>query len=304
MGGRQPEGMPVRIRPFRDEDAPRLASLSAHCARGETDFVLNPYWETAEDLIAEFGRFGIDPEQHLLVADAGDGDPLGLAGFLRHPGAAAAGMFCPIVSREQRGRGLGGRLLRGAQELGGELGIKLATAAIGTRNRAGYSLLTSHGFRPVRQHFLMRCDERPSAPAPPVEDVVFETAKPDDAQSILDVYATCGFDERSLGTMQAVLDDGQHAHAVARSGERTIAFTEIETHWPQRVWVAYVGVDAELRDRGLGSALVAWALERQFDADAQSALLMLSPANRTALRAYEKVGFRRHRLVDVLEKKL
>ena len=31
---------------------------------------------------------------------------------------------------------------------------------------------------------------------------------------------------------------------------------------------------------------------------------MLSPANRTALRAYEKVGFRRHRLVDVLEKNL
>ncbi len=104
--------------------------------------------------------------------------------------------------------------------------------------------------------------------------------------------------------MQHVLADGGYAHAVARSGEGTIAFAEIETHWPQRVWVAYVGVNAELRDRGLGSALVAWALERQFDADARSALLMLSPANRTALRAYEKVGFRRHRLVDVLEKKL
>ena len=120
----------------------------------------------------------------------------------------------------------------------------------------------------------------------------------------LDVYATCGFEERSLATMQHVLDDGQHAHALARSGERTIAFAEVETHWPRRVWVSYVGVDAELRDRGLGSALVAWALERQFDAEAESALLMLSPANRTALRAYEKVGFRRHRLVDVLEKKL
>ena len=32
-----------------------------------------------------------------------------------------------------------------------------------------------------------------------------------------------------------------------------------------------------------------------------TALLLLSPANRTALRAYEKVGFRRHRVVDVLE---
>ena len=83
-----------------------------------------------------------------------------------------------------------------------------------------------------------------------------------------------------------------------------VAFTESETHWPRRVWVAYVGVAADLRDRGVGSNLVAWALARRFEAGAESALLMLSPANRTALRAYEKVGFRRSRLVDVLEKGL
>jgi hypothetical protein len=29
---------------------------------------------------------------------------------------------------------------------------------------------------------------------------------------------------------------------------------------------------------------------------------MLSPANRTALRTYEKSGFRRFRLIDILEK--
>jgi predicted GNAT family acetyltransferase len=89
---------------------------------------------------------------------------------------------------------------------------------------------------------------------------------------------------------------------VARDGRRVVAFAEIETHWPRRVWVAFVGVAPELRDRGLGSALVSFALARRFRAGAQAALLMLSPANRTALRAYEKVGFRRHRLVDVLER--
>jgi ribosomal protein S18 acetylase RimI-like enzyme len=88
---------------------------------------------------------------------------------------------------------------------------------------------------------------------------------------------------------------------VARQGERVVAFTEIETHWPRRVWVAYVGVDPEFRDRGLGSALVAGTLERLFETGSQTALLLLSPANRTALRAYEKVGFRRHRVIDVLE---
>ena len=55
---------------------------------------------------------------------------------------------------------------------------------------------------------------------------------------------------------------------------------------------------------GLGSALVSWLLARQFAAGAVAVLLALSPANRTALRAYEKVGFRRFRLIDALEKKL
>jgi ribosomal protein S18 acetylase RimI-like enzyme len=293
------------IRSFRAEDAADLAALSASCARGESDFVLNPYWETEQELFAEFDRFGIRPEDHLLVADTGDGEVLGLAGFLRQPETAAAGMFCPIVKHGDRGRGLGGELLRAAQSLGRDkLGLELVSAAIGTRNRAGYSLLTSHGFRPVRQHFLLRCNEQPTVPSPPIADVVLEAATPDDADAILAVYATCGFEARSDDSMHSVLNDGRHQHAVARHHGRVVAFAEIQTHWPQRVWVAYIGVAAELRDRGLGSTLVAWALARQFEAGARSALLMLSPANRTALRAYEKVGFRRHRLVDVLEKRL
>jgi predicted GNAT family acetyltransferase len=65
-----------------------------------------------------------------------------------------------------------------------------------------------------------------------------------------------------------------------------------------------VGVNDDLRGRGVGSALVAWSLAQQFEAGAASAMLLLSPANRTALRAYQKVGFRRSRLIDVLEKNL
>jgi ribosomal protein S18 acetylase RimI-like enzyme len=54
----------------------------------------------------------------------------------------------------------------------------------------------------------------------------------------------------------------------------------------------------------MGSALVNWALSEPFDSGARSALLLLSPANRTALRAYEKVGFRRARRIDVLLKEI
>jgi ribosomal protein S18 acetylase RimI-like enzyme len=293
------------IRPYRAEDAPALADVSRSCARGESDFVLNPLWESPEELEAEFERHGIDPAEHLLVAETGDGLVVGCAGFVRRPGSVAAGLICPVVAREERGRGLGGRLLRSALTHGAEpLGIKLVSAAIGVRNRAGYSLLTALGFRPTRQHFLMRLDHAPAPVRLPVEGVELALAGPDDAPAILALYLECGFEERTPAAMAAALGDGRHLHAVGRHGSRVIAFAEIETHWPERPWVAFVGVESSLRGRGLGSALVAWALARRFEAGARSALILLSPGNRTALRAYEKAGFRRHRLVDVLERGL
>jgi ribosomal protein S18 acetylase RimI-like enzyme len=296
----------VPIRPYRPADAAPLAALAVECARGEADFVLNPLWETADELEAEFARFGIRPEQNLLVAEEGDGGEVqGMVGFLRRPGDSSAGMLCPIVRRKDRGRGIGGELLRAAQRLGaGALAIDLATAGVGTRNRAGYSLLTSHGFRPVRQAYVMKCERAPDVPEEPIAGLDVEIAKPQDAAAILELYLACGFESRTEERMREVLSDGRHAHAVARAANELAAFVELETHWPKRPWVAFAGVGKERRDRGLGSALVAWLLARQFGAGAKAALLALSPANRSALRAYEKVGFRRFRLIDALEKKL
>lgn len=294
----------MAIRPFHPTDAPALARLASTCSRGENDFVLNPLWQTEAELFAEFERFGISPQEHLLVAHDDD-DVVGLVGFLRQPGASSAALFCPIVSRGSRGHGVGGELLRAAQRLAtDELGIQVAFAGIGTRNRGGYSLLASHGFRPVRQHFWMRCDGKVNTAHLATGDFEIGLAQPEDADAILEIYHSCGFEARDAKTMRAILNDGIHAHAVSRLDGSVVAFTEIETHWQQRVWVAFVGVIPKLRDRGLGTTLVAWALDRQFESGAQTAMLMLSPANRTALRAYEKVGFRRARLVDVLEKRL
>lgn len=295
----------MEIRLYRPEDAPACARLSAACLRSETDFVLNPLWETEAELEAEFVRHGIDPEEHLLVADAGAGEVLGLSGFLRPYGSEAAGIFCPIVDRASRGGGIGGQLLRAALHHGRErLGLRLATAGIGTRNRAGYALLCAYGFRPVRQHFLMRCSEAPAQPRPPLPGLELGLAGPDDLAPLHALYAACGFDLRSPEEMRARFENGRHLHAVARHDGKVVAFTEIEIHWPRRNWVAFVGVREELRDRGVGSALVAWAVRHRFEAGAHEALLLLSPANRTALRAYSKVGFRLHRTFDVLEKGL
>jgi len=292
------------IRPFRPADAPALAALARSAARGETDFVLNPLWEHEDELFAEYDRHGIEPEEHLLVAEGLSGVEGGV-GFVRRPDASTAGLVCPIVARETRGRGLGGELLRAALAHGSDaLGIKLVSAAIGVRNRAGYALLTALGFRARRQHFLMRLDAKPAAPRLPLDGLELGPATPDDAPGVLAIYSACGFELRDEGAIHEALSDRRRAVAVARHGVRVVAFAEIERHWPARPWVAYVGVESRLRDRGVGSALAAFALAREFERGARSALLLLSPGNRTAVRAYEKVGFRRHRVVDVLERGL
>ena len=290
------------IRPFRAEDAPAVAKLSAACLKNEADFVLNPLWETEPEFRAEFERHGIAPEQHLLVAEGMSGEILGLSGLLRFAGAREGGLICPIVAKAERGHGLGGQLLRAALGLGTKLGLGFATAGLGTRNRAGFALLTAFGFRPVRQHFLMRCEKRPLAQ--PVEGFALETAQPDDAPAIHKLHNECGLAPRTLEDVTRAFADGRHAFTVARRGGEVGAFVDIEIYWPKRVWVSFVGVSPALRDHGLGSALTAFALGERFDAGASSALLALSPANRTALRAYEKVGFRLHRVFDVLERSL
>jgi len=292
------------IRPFRVEDAPALASLAASCARGESDFVLQPLWETEEELFADFERHGIEPEEYLLVADAGDGTVAGMAGFLRFPGDAAAALIPPVVERAARGRGLGGELLRGALELGRERGVKLASAALGERNRAGYALLAAYGFRPVRQHFLMRCGRALAAAGALPAGLAIEPAASEDLPAISELYAEAGFPDRTPEAMRAALEDGHHAHAVARLHGKVVAFVELDAFSSRRVWVSFVGVARELRERGVGTGMVRFALARAFAAGADHALLLLSPANRAALRAYEKTGFRRHRLIDVLERGL
>jgi len=294
----------MQVRHFRPADARPLVELSRSGARGEADFVLHPLWESEEELYGDFERHGIAPEEHLIVADNGDDRVLGVSGYLRFAGDETAALIPPVVARAERGKGVGGELLRRALGRGTELGVKLATAALGSRNRSGYALLAAYGFRPRRQHFFMRLAGELAPIGPLPAGVSCEPAQIDDLAAMHELYAEAGFPTRSPEAMRRAFEDRRHAHAVARREGRVVAFVELDHYWPKRVWVAFVGVAAPLRDRGVGTALVRSALAREFEQGATSALLLLSPANRAGVRAYEKAGFRRHRLIDVLDKGL
>jgi hypothetical protein len=136
----------------------------------------------------------------------------------------------------------------------------------------------------------MRCERArlSSEPAPP--DLALETAQPGDADAILDLYSTCGFGPRSRERMQAVLSDGRHAHGVARAEGRVVAFVELETHWPRRVWVAFVGVAPQLRARGrLGAT--SWALGASSGRRRISLLMLLVMAAACGGRPFTATGW-------------
>jgi len=268
----------VKIRPYEARDSADVAAISATCARSEADFALNPLWETESELASEFARRGIDAASHLWVADAGDGEVLGFAGFLRDPGSAEAGLVCPVVVRGGRRRGIGGELLRATLEAGRDaLGIRYTTAGIGTRNRAGYSLLSSHGFRPVRQHFLMRCTRRPAIATPPA-GLAFERAVDDDLDAVRTLYHACGFAKRSPEAMTATFGDGRHAHPGARDAYR---------------WTPESGVYVrdEFRGRGIGRRLYERLIAVLRVQGFRSVVAGITLPNDVSVRLHERLGF-------------
>ena len=201
-------------------------------------------------------------------------------------------MLCPIVRRKDRGRGDRRRApARGAA----------------ARRRPARHRARDRGHRHAQPRGLFAAHEpRLPARAPGVRDEVRARAgrargadrRPRDRdraaagrEAILELYLACGFESRSEERMREVLGDGRHAHAVARAGGELAAFVELETHWPKRPWVAFAGVDKERRDRGLGSALVAWLLARQFAAGAKAA-----PARALARQPHRAARVREGRL--------
>jgi ribosomal protein S18 acetylase RimI-like enzyme len=148
----------------------------------------------------------------------------------------------------------------------------------------------------------MRADGEVAPAAPLPEGVAIGPASPADLGPIHAIYAEAGFPERSPEEMRTALEGGHHAHVVARARGEVVGFVELDAWSRRRVWVSYVGVRPALRERGVGAAMVRTALSRAFASGADHALLLLSPANRAALRAYEKAGFRRTRMIDVLER--
>ena len=229
-------GMPIRA--FRAQDAEALVALSMQCARGEADFVLNPLWESADELFAEFAalrdRSGRAParggRRRRRGARAGRASCASPAH--RPPACSARSCGATSAAAASAASSCARRCAHGAKKLG----IQLAAAGIGTRNRA--RLFAAHEPRlPSRAPAFpdaLRRRARHLRRAAVAGSRASDVAPPGDAGAILELYAACGFEPRSLAAHAGgARRRPPRARRRARDG-RVVAFVELETHWPQR----------------------------------------------------------------------
>ena len=87
---------------------------------------------------------------------------------------------------------------------------------VGPRDRSvTQRILTALGFRPVRQHFLMRCEARPASE--PVPGYLLEDAKPDAAAAVHALHLECGLAPRSLADDRTLAEPHHATDAMIRS---------------------------------------------------------------------------------------
>jgi L-amino acid N-acyltransferase YncA len=141
-------GPRIDVRPATTDDAEAIARIYN---QGIEDRVatLETELRSAEERRAWLAERS--PRQPVLVAVA-DGDVVGWASLNRfnpRPAYDHVADFSVYVARDQRGRGVGDRLLRALEERARALGYhKLVLAAFPT-NAAGLRLYTRRGFREV-----------------------------------------------------------------------------------------------------------------------------------------------------------
>jgi GNAT superfamily N-acetyltransferase len=123
------------------------------------------------------------------------------------------------------------------------------------------------------------------------------------------IYATAPGAERVMRRFLADLTSGSHAFLfVAESAGRTVGFISGELRegsptFRQRTWASVddVFVEPELRNRGMGRALLksveAWARERGADGIS----LQVAAANGRGRKFYGDLGFREVSVYEVLE---
>ncbi len=156
-------------------------------------------------------------------------------------------------------------------------------------------VLIAHAFEVMRDWIRMELAELPDeaqAAAMP-EGFSLRDARIDDAEAIVEVEAvaysmswlTPEVVRRSVdqGTLFRVLEDV--------STRRAVGFLRLRADRPSEGYISDIALSPEYQRRGLGEAMMRWALARFRDDGLRSAALTVSTDNGPAIALYRKLGF-------------
>jgi len=140
--------MPLEIRTAVSKDTPAVAPLLAELG----------YPQQADELAARITRLADTRTDAVLVAEL-DGRIVGVAClhvtvFLHLPGAGRARLTALVVDSAYRGSGIGGRLLRAAEEAAAQrdcIAVELTSAA---HREAAHRFYRAAGYEDVPRRFI------------------------------------------------------------------------------------------------------------------------------------------------------
>ena len=256
-----------------------------------------------------------EPERVLLAEASQDGRTLAAAALVRSREQGAPALLEGVVDAQERGRGLGRRLVETILE---DHDGPVDAWSHGDHPAARH-LAQVLGFEPVRElHRLLRADALPERlPGLELPDgVVIRSFEPGrDDQELLRVNAAAFADHPEQGQMS--LEDLRERQAESwfdaaglllaveqDDPDRVLGFHWTKRHEasaqePARGEVYVVGVAPDQQGRHLGRALTIAGMRHLAEQDLSEILLYVDAENTAAFRLYESLGFERWH-VDVM----
>ncbi len=157
-------------------------------------------------------------------------------------------------------------------------------------------ILIAHAFEVSRDWVRMELHELPAAGAPDdaiADGFLMRDARIEDAEEIAELDAVAFpvswltpdvvRDSVEQGPVFRVLEDIQ--------AERAIGFLRLRTEGATEGYISDIALHPDYRRRGIGEAMMRWALSRFREDGQRTAALTVSTDNRAAIALYRKLGF-------------
>lgn len=301
----------LTYRPLTLDDAPQIARLLN--IRDKEMFGQSNWWELTVSENLE--GVGFDLSQSSRAAVASDGSLVAFEVVYDHMNLLRANLW-GHVDRAWRSQGIGSALIQWALD---RAAINVAKApadaqislagSVYRQDSAGKQLLVGHGFAHIRSFYTMRRDFAAPPVALPFPEGfrVVSFAENPDLRAFVEVdieafrqhwgYIPASLDEE-VTRWQHVVDTAPDFDPnywwIAYCGDMPAAaiMTMTESSVGENIaWVSSLGVLAQFRKRGLGSALLNLAMSAHFARGASGIALGVDASNATnAVAIYERAG--------------